>query len=148
VPSSIIVIQSRNCGALSFFSGNVAYPAVQPYLLGTSVGNVLLTYNAQTVPDRFILYYNGFPSIDTGYRGSSIYDFGGGSRTTFTNALLGKIDPITGNTYPFTYPTHAADGYPIISGLGSGTANFNKSSSLINTAEIRVYAPISGTIWN
>jgi hypothetical protein len=148
VPSSITVIQSKSCGTSSSFSGNVAYPAVQPYLLGTSVGNVLLTYDALSVPDRFILYYNGFPSIDTGYRGSLAYDFGGASRTAFTNALLGKIDPITGNTYPFTYPTHAVDGYPFILGLGSGTANFNKSSSLINTAEIRVYAPMTGTVWS
>lgn len=60
--------------------------------------------------------------------------------------MIGKVDPITLNTYPdlTTYPD---DGYPRILGVGNGAAMFSKSSS-VPTATVEVYAPLSGTAWD
>lgn len=135
-----------NCGESSSFSGGVSYPTTQSVTLGTATGTVVLNYDAQSVPDRFIVEWNSSVVIDTGYRGSSVYDFGGGSRSAFTSSLTGDIDPITLNVYPdlATYPD---DGYPRIVGPGIGTASFVKNLASDNFAIIKVYAPMSSTIW-
>jgi hypothetical protein len=135
------------CGTSSSFSGGVAYPTTQSVTLGTDTGTVVLNYNAQTAPDRFIVEWNGNVVIDTGYRGGSQYDFGGGSRSAFTSTLTGDIDPITLNTYPdlTTYPD---DGYPRIVGIGMGTASFVKNLASDTFATIKVYAPMSSTAWS
>ena len=135
-----------NCGESSSFSGGVSYPTTQSVTLGTATGTVVLNYDAQSVPDRFIVEWNSSVVIDTGYRGSSVYDFGGGSRSAFTSSLTGDIDPITLNAYPdlTTYPD---DGYPRIVGPGIGTASFVKNLASDNFAIIKVYAPMSSTIW-
>jgi hypothetical protein len=100
-----------------------------------------------TVPDRFIVIWNGSVVIDTGYRGGSFYDFGQSGRNSFNASLLGKVDPVLGTTYPDTtnYPD---DGYPRIVGVGAGTAVFNKSSASPATCRVEVYAPLPGTAWN
>jgi len=108
----------------------------------------LFEYDAKSFPDRYIVEWNGSVVIDTGYRGSSTWDFGGPNRTTFNNSLEGKLDPITGNTYPFTHPSHASDGYPVIEGLGLGDTSFEKTLSSPDTATVSVYAPVPTTIWN
>ena len=136
-----------NCGESSSFSGGVSYPTTQSVTLGTDTGTVVLDYNAQSVPDRFIVEWNSSIVIDTGYRGSSVYDFGGGSRSAFTSSLTGLTDPITLNVYPdlATYPD---DGYPRIVGLGLGTTSFVKNLATDTFAIIKVYAPMSSTVWS
>jgi len=138
---------SVNCGEGSSYSGGVSYPTTESVTLGTDTGTVVLDYNAQSVPDRFIVEWNSNVVIDTGYRGAPQYDFGGGSRSAFTSSLTGDIDPITLNTYPdlATYPD---DGYPRIVGPGIGTASFNKNLATDTFAIIKVYAPMSGTVWS
>jgi len=136
-----------SCGESSSFSGGVSYPITQSITLTSATGTVVLNYNAQSVPDRFIVDWNSSVVIDTGYRGSANYDFGGGNRSAFTSSLTGLIDPITLNTYPdlATYPD---DGYPRIVGLGLGTTSFVKNLATSTFATIKVYAPMSGTAWS
>ena len=136
-----------NCAIPTSYSGGISYPTVTNVTLESNTGTVLLTYNAITVPDRFIAEWNGNIVIDTGYRGGSQYDFGGGSRSAFTSSLVGQIDPITFNAYPdlATYPD---DGYPRMLGTGSGTITFNKNLVSPNFATVKVYAPMSGTAWS
>lgn len=141
------VTSSIQCGVSASYSGGIAYPSERDIYLGPSTGVVTLTYNAQSVPDRYIIKYNGSVVLDTGYRGSTSYDYLGASRASFTNSLLGKIDPITGGVYPFAHASHAADNYPVIAGAGSGTAQFTKSDDS-SLARVLVYAPISGTAWS
>jgi hypothetical protein len=138
---------SVNCGEGSSYSGGVSYPTTESVTLGTDTGTVVLDYNAQNVPDRFIVQWNSSVVIDTGYRGAPQYDFGGGSRSAFTSSLTGDIDPITLNTYP-DFATYPDDGYPRIVGPGIGTASFNKNLGTDTFAIIKVYAPMSGTVWS
>jgi hypothetical protein len=136
-----------SCGQPSSYSGGVSYPTTESVTLGTDTGTVVLDYNAQSVPDRFIVEWNSNVVIDTGYRGGSQFDFGGGSRSAFTSSLTGNIDPITLNTYP-DFATYPDDGYPRILGLGLGTTSFVKNSASDTFAIIKVYAPMSDTVWS
>ena len=140
-------VNTVSCGISSSYSGGLAYPTTENVLLGTDVGNVTLTYNAQSVPDRFIVDWDGNVVIDTGYRGSLSYDFGEANRSLFTSSLTGNIDPITLNVYP-DFTTYPDDGYPRILGLGGGSSSFNKTSANPTLATIKIYAPMSGTLWS
>jgi hypothetical protein len=86
--------------------------------LGFGTGSINFTYDAYTVPDQFQVYYNGSLVIDTGFRGSTSY-----------NAQLNAL------------------GYPNVSGPGSGSASFTKSSALPETALVVITAPLTGTAW-
>ena len=135
------------CGSPSSYTGGIAYPTTESVILGSATGATMLLFDAINVPDRFIVEWNSGVVIDTGYRGSSVYDFGGGSRASFNASLTGLVDPITLNVYPdmTTYPD---DGYPRILGSGSGATSFTKSAASPNTATVKVYAPMSGTAWS
>lgn len=140
------VTSTIQCSTNISSPGGVSYPTTQDIYLGEGTGSVVLSYSAQSAPDRFIVRFNNQVVIDTGYRGASDYDFGGSSRATFIASLNGKLDPITGNLYPdlTTYPD---DGYPRILGTGTGTASFTKSTTS-TLARVQVYAPMSGTVWD
>jgi len=149
-----LTAQAVPCNSsFSYPSGEQSYPTITSVDLGSGTGISTLTYDAKGIPDRFIAKWNGNVVIDTGYRGDSNYDYVGGNRQIFIDALLGKLDPITNNTYPDigTYPD---DGYPrVISNplggfdVGKGTASFNKITSTSNIINLYVYAPLSGTAW-
>lgn len=131
----------------NFQSGRVGYPIIQPLNLGTSTGEVLVEVDAVSVPDRFILYREGVHVLDSGYRGRSTYGIGGTARATFINSLNGKVDPITGNTYPLSIGTPGieSDGYPEVK--DNGVLIYNKTGAG-SDYEMRVYAPAQGTAWN
>ena len=134
------------CGTSSTYSGGNAYPTPNTITLGSSIGTVSLQFQAFDVPDRFIVQWNGNYVIDTGYRGFSGYNIGGANRSAFTSSLTGKVDPITGLTYP-NNTQWPGDGYPIVISPGIGTSTFPKNASLPSTANVFVYAPIVGTAW-
>lgn len=136
-----------NCGSSSSFSGGISYPTTQSVILGTTTGNTSLLYNAQSVPDRFIVEWNSSVVIDTGYRGGASYDFGGGSRLSFTNSLNGQFDPITLTSYP-DLTNFPDDGYPRILGSGLGLTSFLKDLTNDTYVIIKIYAPMDGTVWS
>jgi hypothetical protein len=135
-----------SCGTSSTFTGGESYPTQQFVTLGSDTGTVVLNYNGQSVPDRFIVEWNGSVVIDTGYAGSPLYDFGGSIRDTFKLYLSDKLDPITGNSYP-DFATYPDDGYPRV-GPGTGTSSFTKNLASPTTATVKTYAPGGGTGWN
>jgi hypothetical protein len=135
------------CGTPTAYSGGFAYPTSKTSTVGSSTGNTTLTFDAQSVPDRFIVQWNGNYVIDTGYRGASSYNIGGGDRGGFNSSLTGKVDPITGLTYP-NITQWPGDGYPLVVSPGQGNALFSKNASSPTTANIFVYAPLSGTAWS
>jgi hypothetical protein len=77
------------CSGQGLYTGGPSYPYSRVVDLGTDVGYVKFNYDAINVPDRFIVRYNGSVVIDTGYRGSNVYDFGifGFNRSQFTESL-------------------------------------------------------------
>jgi len=111
------------CGAGASYNGGTSYPSVQNVTLGTDAGVVTLNFDAYSVPDRFVVEFQGSVVIDTGYRGDSFY------QNDLNNALIALGEPTA----------------PIV-GLGSGSATFNKTAGT-TTATVKVYAPMSGTGW-
>lgn len=138
-------IESTPCGNQAEYTGGVSYPSETIIQLGSSFGYVLLSYNGQDIPDRFIARFDGDVVIDSGYRGGSSYDFGGGSRASFTADLTGKTDPITDTVYPdmVNFPD---DGYPRVLGVGAGYDDFPKTTAT-TLATVEVYAPSESTAW-
>lgn len=140
-------IASIPCGSSAGYSGGQNYPSSETITIGSDTGPVALVYNALSVPDRYIVKWNGNIVIDTGYRGTSAYDLGGSQRNNFKTSLLGKVDPVTSNTYP-DFSTYPDDGYPRIVGVGSGVAIFNKTLANPTIATVDVYGPMGGTAWS
>ena len=140
-----------SCNTPAAAKGNVIYPYEQTYVIGSQSGWVELEYTAWTVPDRFIVIYDGNVVIDTGYVGSVTYNRGN-NRIKLKAALQGKIDPITLNAYP-DFDNFPGDGYPIVTDNDVGrqvrsTARFYKGTQTPITATLQVYAPgMPGTAW-
>ena len=136
------------CNAGQTFPGGQSYPSTNTIVLGSGTGDVTLTFSAYDYPDFFLVEYNS-TIYNSGWRGSSIYDYGGNSRSAFKSALWGKIDP-TNPSFPTTFPNitlYPEDGYPRVLSV-TGGINFTKSTNNPTTATVRVYAPMTGTRWN
>ena len=137
------------CNAGQTFPGGQSYPSTNTIVLGSGTGDVTLTFSAYDYPDFFLVEYNS-TIYNSGWRGSSIYDYGGNSRSAFKSALWGKIDP-TNPSFPTTFPNitlYPEDGYPRVnSTVATGSISFTKSTSNPTTATVKVYAPMSSTYW-
>jgi hypothetical protein len=136
-----------SCNQTISYNGATVFPLIQPIYLFNDLGQVTLTFDARSVPDRFIVLYNDIIKIDTGYRGDANYSYGQSSRSIFNGYLTGKVDGITGQTYPFTHANNSPDGYPIVTSPGSGTASFQKTTASPEVAYVHVYAPQNQTLW-
>jgi hypothetical protein len=86
--------------------------------VGTGTGTTNLNFDAYSIPDKWVVTWDGNTVIDTGFRGNSIYN-------SELNAL----------------------GYPNVSGPASGNISFNKTSSLPSVVTIVITAPLVGTAW-
>ena len=90
---------------------------------GSEVGQAGINYEAYSVPDRFILEWNG-QVFDTGFVGANVND----------QALIDAgVDPADINT---ASPSN-----------GAGQLLFNKDQATPTTATITVLAPLSSTAW-
>lgn len=108
------------CGAGTTYTGGPAMPSTYLITLGSDLGNVTLQYEAFSVPDRFVVEFDGLTAIDTGYRGDTSFQ-------TDLNNALGEFTPILGP--------------------GAGSVTFSKTTST-STAIVKVFAPLGGTLWN
>lgn len=135
------------CGSGFAFSGGTVYPVIFQLGFGADTGTVTIDFEAFTLPDRAIVYYNGAVVLDTKYRGSQVYNnIGVDPRNGFAASLLGLDDPITGLTYPNTsIPDTLSDGYPKV--FQNTSFTFNKSLYQITGAELQVYGPLGNTEW-
>ena len=117
------LVEQVACGASSSFSGGQQFPTYLNVNLGTGTGVVTLDFDAYGIPDKFEVWFDGNKVIDTGYRGDAF-------RQAALDAALAE---------------RGLPSEPIV-GAAAGTATFNKTTST-ETAQIRVYAPMSGTGW-
>jgi hypothetical protein len=140
-------IKVLGCNVSSEFSGGDFYPTTESVILGSVIGTVVLNYNTENIPDRFIVQWNGNDVIDTGYRGPDSYDFGGAVRGFFNSTLEGKVDPITFVTYP-NFTNYPDDGYPRVSAPGIGTASFYKNSTTSASATVKIYSPTDSEVYD
>ena len=90
---------------------------------GTDMGTVGINYDAISVPDRFVIEWNG-QKWDSGFVGSSSY-----------NAAL-----ISAGVSPSNIHTANPSN-------GSGQLTFNKNAPYPRFAKVTVYAPLNGTAW-
>jgi len=130
VPKSGILITLEDfsnpsiaCGVSTGFAGGESYPSEFTVTLGTALGSVVLNFDGQSIPDKFIVIFDGVEVINTGYRGNTYY------QAQLNTALADRGLPPETVTAP-----------------GTGTASFNKTTAT-TTAIVRVYAPLSGTGW-
>ena len=91
---------------------------------GTGVGFAGINYNAYSVPDRFIIEWNG-QTFDTGFVGDSSND---------AQLIAAGVDLADINT-----------GSP---STGSGSLIFTKNLPSPSTAKVTVLAPLGNTGWN
>jgi hypothetical protein len=113
------VVQCDESFSPSGVSGSFSYQLD----FGVSTGITGINYNAYSVPDKFIINWNG-EIYDTGYVGDNEND----------NRLINAgVDPSDINT-----------GSP---STGEGQLLFNKTTAFPTTATITVLAPLPGTRW-
>jgi hypothetical protein len=161
------VVTTTPCGSATRFDGGPSYPNEQIYTLGSGTGTVVFEFNPQSVPDRLIVEFDGAIVIDTKYTGSP-------NLQQLHGALQG-FDPSTGTFYTepnngsFTGQAYAPNGpapMPTVPNGGFVANRLNPANGFISTTAgvfqqysfqkttattfctIKVYAPISGTLWN
>jgi len=118
------------------------YPNTFNYGISAFIGDVELQWATPSSPYRFIFNYDNGTKIDTGFVGNSIYNYGGGSRSTFIAGILSSFNH---GEYPVT--DLAVDGYPIVnSALAAGLSSFYKDTDT-SRLEVNVFAPLSTTDW-
>lgn len=123
------------------------YPSVEKVLLQENTGTVELVTQTHIMPERFIVKIDNNVVLDTGYIVDQIaysqsYDFGARFRSEFNSSLNGKVDPITGNTYP-DLTTYSDDGYPRVNLSSEVTKTFLKNSTDAVASIVEVYSPYS-----
>jgi len=79
--------------------------------VGEGTGNTVLTFNAYTIPDQWVVTWNGNTVINTGFRGDSSF-----------NSQLNAL------------------GYPNVSGTGSGSTSFNKTIGITVNSDYSGYS--------
>ena len=116
-----LINKTASCGEQVDASGGTGGKSIQTITIdtGTLTGFFTLDFSSYYVPDKFEVFWNGNKVIDTGFRGSDIF-----------NGVLNSL------------------GYPNISGTGSDSISFNKTSSSPSTVTVVVTAPLDGTVWD
>lgn len=112
------------CGVSKETVGGTSFPHETIVTLGSTTGTVTLTFDGQSVPDKFEVWFEGVKVIDTGYRGAASY------QTNLDTVLADKGLPPETITEP-----------------GTGTASFVKSTT-VTTALVKVYGPLPSTAWS
>lgn len=124
-------------------------------VLGTGLGSSGITYNAVSVPDRFIIEYDGVVVADSKYvgdglsgtppsyagllgdhNGLNVFSFNGSSfdnTGTTRNVTVTQSDIANGTTEPTS---------------GSGVLTFNKTTATPTTMKITVIGVSSSTAWS
>lgn len=155
----VVIGETLSCGESGGgYSGESIYPGVKKYVLGQTVGTTSIAFRPFVAPDRFILFYNNKPVLDTGFRGTPIdengieYKFntiGHADRNDFIYSLKDKKDPYSNLLYPNTsIQGTMSDGYPkVIDTEGDFILTFDKYSPTITGVEVYIYAPQSTTAW-
>ena len=122
----------QECNDTVTYSGNQTFPGIYEVDLGYATGSVTVTYQAYSVPDKFVVDWSGSTVFNSGYVGSV------GNQTSLNTNLSDRgYDPET-----ITNVSSLFGGLP-----GYGSGSFEKTTAEPTTCQIRVYAPLPGTAW-
>ena len=145
--------ETQTCDVVQNFQGGQAYPTQLQSILGSSTGTVTLTPTPQTIPDRWVVEWDGSTVIDTGYISQNPVAYNtvtpiSAQRAQLTSSLEGQIAP-EGGTYPLSPGGSGnnvilSDGYPQVNAIG--TYRFAKNT-VTSIANIQIYGPLPGTGW-
>jgi len=140
VIGSVITVPTRTepCNTVVEYDGGLTFPSEFLVNLGANTaGTVTFTYNAFTIPDRFVVIHNGVIQIDTGYIGNP--------------GQLGNLNAALPN-YPPSYTTAGVTVYNTYPVSSIGPNNFTTGISFnkilgVSTATVLVFGPLPGTYW-
>jgi len=115
--------------------------------IGSGTGNMTLTYATGPNPDKFQVWIGGVKVADTGYHGKGAGAYVGGG--TYQSALNSYLTGLSLPTETIVEsPGADADADIQWSGVTNReTLTFAKSTS-DTTAIVKVYSPLTGTIWH
>lgn len=142
------------CGQALQASGNVGI-YILDIVVTTDTGMTGIQYESFSVPDRFILEYDGQVVADSKYVGDGLT----GNPPSYTG-LLGTHSNLPVNEYQGTgfVPNGATQTInvsqsDIANGTteptdGGGTLLFNKTTAFPTIVRLTVFAPVGGTAWN
>lgn len=117
-------VEVLRCGSSFNFNGGESFPYTVGIYIGGGTGQVNINYNAQSVPDKFILRESGIERDNSGYRGSAAY------QPMLDANLISRGLPIE----------------PIV-GTGIGTIYYY-SATPMDWVFVDVYAPLPNTQWS
>jgi len=96
---------------------------------------VMLDYDVEDGPDRFIVTYRGVVIIDTGFIGNAAYVYGGSKRQVFIDALLKEgLD--------FSNTVLAMDGYPVVDTVTEGSKESAETIFSDTEAYVTIQSPV------
>ncbi len=111
------------CGTPTPYTGGQNFPTEIIITLGASTGTVNFNFDSFSIPDKYIVVFDGIDVIDTGYRGDTSY------QAALDADLASRSLPPETITAP-----------------GSGSTSFIKGTAT-TTALVKVYGPLPGTSW-
>lgn len=123
--------------------------------IGTGIGDVIITYNAQAVPDRFILEYDGNVVADSKYVGSYLTgnppDYNGMVGTEFTGLRKYVYNPTTEDYEDQGSEPNVIVQQSEVAPYGQtypwGELKFSKTTSYPTTALLKVIGVFEATRW-
>lgn len=120
----VTTIPVFSCGESTPYTGGEAFPTEIVINLGSAMGTVNFDFDAQSIPDKFIVEFDSIEVINTGYRGNTT------EQANLDAALAARGLPPETITAP-----------------GNGTTSFFKGTAT-TTALVKVYGPLAGTSWS
>lgn len=113
------------CGSSTSFTGSgIFYPKTFQITAGSTTGPILFTFQANAIPDRFVIRDGATVLYDTGYVGDP-----GNFQTAINDALAGMGYPPATVTDTDGRVHGAAGTVPAGTGLGSGGVIVNKTTT-------------------
>lgn len=138
IKSSIINVgpAAVPCSTSTAYNGGATYPSEHTINLGPETGIVTLKYDSYTVPDMFVVVWDGveYSSSYVGLNNES-------QQMQLENALM-NANPPTASYNTIIQKTNSVGHY------GQGSLTFTKDKRDPQTAKVYVYAPIGSTDWS
>lgn len=149
------------CGGFISISNSTEGVFLIDLNIGTDTGVVELGYNAQNIPDRFQIIWDGNVVADSKYVGNGI----SGNPPDYNNSLVGETfnnipeylytgpGPtdynLTGTNYNITVnQSDVANGSTSEPTSGSGNISFAKTTAQPSTMRVVVYGVLGGTLFS
>lgn len=123
------------------------FPSTTLYAISAFIGDVDLQWNTPgfNLPTRFVYLYDGNHVYDTGYVGSSRYNYNESGRSAFITGLLSSYSHGLDADMPLS--AIAPDGYPYVDSTQLvGNGYFYKDTDL-SRITLNVYTPLSANNW-